>query len=297
VSDEIQFIFRPMTKWPREPTPARKRQRSPFEVDLSKTYRLLRYELKHLKAENPVVQELSVRETEIRIDGLLRAGVRPLFPGVILSFRTPKLGPMQYACDACIDWEDNTRAICLTLERLRLIDRYGCTLRGEQYTGWRALPPPIVTPPPMTVEEAAEYVGKIVGGIERRMLIIDREKFRDAYRTAALKLHPDANGASRNSEWLKLQDAKHVLDRHHEGSKHVRLLRRPHYCLSTRFPRKLAQAPANGANASVISPKPPNQANDIGLPFSFRGRKYPLMQRGSQTQIWIWFLAEKPALG
>ena len=36
-------------------------------------------------------------------------------------------------------------------------------------------------------------------------------------------------------------------------------------------------------------------AKDMGLPSSSSGRKYPLMQRSSQTQIWMWLLAAKPA--
>jgi hypothetical protein len=212
----IDFQFRAMGKWPRSQTPANRRKRSPFAVTLDKTYRLLQCELAHLKAENPVVIQIAVEEYDIRVDGLPRSSANPTFPGVIISFRAAQLGPMEYACDACVDWPDNMRAICLTLERLRLIDIYGCTTRNEQYTGWRALPPPLVTPPPMTVEEAADFIGKIIGGVKRELIVGDRDSFREFYRSAAAKLHPDANGASRNAEWLKLQDAKHVLDRHHQ---------------------------------------------------------------------------------
>lgn len=37
-------------------------------------------------------------------------------------------------------WQANIRAIAKTLEHLRDLDRWGVTKRGEQYTGWKALP-------------------------------------------------------------------------------------------------------------------------------------------------------------
>jgi hypothetical protein len=52
----------------------------------------------------------------------------------------------------------NARAIALGLEALRKVDRYRITKRGEQYTGWSALPP--ATPmgaAKMTADDALEF--------------------------------------------------------------------------------------------------------------------------------------------
>ena len=37
-------------------------------------------------------------------------------------------------------WQANVRAVALTLESLRAVDRYGVSQHGEQYRGWQALP-------------------------------------------------------------------------------------------------------------------------------------------------------------
>ena len=92
------------------------------------------------------------------------------------------------------------------------------TKRGEQYTGWRALPPPLLTPPRMTVEEAAGFIGNEGGGVPFRRVMESADTFRAAYRRTAAVLHPDANGQVHRPEWQMLQDAKAVLERHLEAS-------------------------------------------------------------------------------
>jgi hypothetical protein len=99
---------------------------------------LLERELRALRAKNIVIQA-AVTDQDIRNDGWLRANARPEHPGVILTFDS-RHGPLSYPCDAFNDWQANVRAIALALEALRKVDRYGVTKRGEQYTGWKALP-------------------------------------------------------------------------------------------------------------------------------------------------------------
>ena len=48
-------------------------------------------------------------------------------------------GPLQYATDTFTSWQDNLRAIALSLEALRAVNRYGVSRHGEQYRGWRQL--------------------------------------------------------------------------------------------------------------------------------------------------------------
>jgi hypothetical protein len=49
-----------------------------------------------------------------------------------------KVERLVFATDAYEDWQHNVRAIALTLEALRAVDRYGTT-GGRQYAGFRQL--------------------------------------------------------------------------------------------------------------------------------------------------------------
>lgn len=140
----------PIRQWPGPLTADRRRH--PFRVsrqrswgrgsehgvDWSGTVDLLDRELFQLDAENVVLQ-MAVTDRDIRNDGWIRANARPEHPGVILTFDSMH-GPLSYPCDTFEDWQANVRAIALALEALRKVDRYGVTKRGEQYTGWKAIP-------------------------------------------------------------------------------------------------------------------------------------------------------------
>ena len=110
----------------------------PFDSTYSQTLTLLDRELRHLNADDVVIQ-LALREDQIRLDGMPKAQATPAHPGVKLSFTSP-YGPLVYRTNAFRKWHANLRAIALGLEALRKVDRYGITKRGEQYTGWKALP-------------------------------------------------------------------------------------------------------------------------------------------------------------
>jgi hypothetical protein len=120
---------------------------SPFDSPLSSTLQVLERELRHLEAERIVLQ-VGYREQDLRLDGLPRANSRMLHSAVALSFGS-KWGPLRYETNEFVGryykrggegWEVNLRAIALAMEALRRVDRYGVSKRGEQYTGWRALP-------------------------------------------------------------------------------------------------------------------------------------------------------------
>lgn len=131
-----EYRFRPISTWPGDLT--KHRRTSPFRAGHDVTLRQLGRELEDLRAKDVVV-ELAVREADLRIDGMPRARSRsPEHPGCVLSFDS-KHGPLRYACDAFLHWEDNLRAITLGLESLRRVERYGITKRGEQYAGWKAI--------------------------------------------------------------------------------------------------------------------------------------------------------------
>lgn len=225
----MRLVHRPIEVWPGEPTPAHKRQRSPFttrdtssewswrrkDVPLSDTLELLDRELRALGVRDEAVLQVAVRERDLRLDGQLRADARPEHPGIILNFKS-RHGELSYACDTFTTWQANLRAIAKGLEALRLVDRYGIG-QGRQYTGYRAIG--AGTPMPaaaMTVEDAARFLiehgewGDVSATVDE---ILDAgSDVRAAYfREAAKKLHPDAGG---NPELFKrLVEARDLLEK------------------------------------------------------------------------------------
>jgi hypothetical protein len=166
--------FRPISNWPGGRTDAPGWSR--FKAPWSQTVDLLARELWMLDAERAVL-EIAIEERDLRLDGLPRANARATDPGVILSFDS-KFGPLRYAVDTYHDWQDNVRAIALAMEALRKVDRYGVTKRGEQYTGWRAIP--ASTGNGIYTRDQAEAFVDEYGG---------------SFTAAAKNLHPDRGGS------------------------------------------------------------------------------------------------------
>lgn len=191
------------------------RPNTPFKSEFRATLGVLREELALLKAEVVVVQ-LDVDASQIRVDGSLRAHAQVGHPGVILSFESIH-GPLRYPCDAFdvlwgsrAGWKENLRAIALGLHDLRRLNRYGISQRGEQYTGFSALPPGTTAGAGsvMTVDEARAFMAEHAPG---DWDFTDGYEIGVAYRHAAKTLHPDHGGSS--EAFRRLQDAKAALDR------------------------------------------------------------------------------------
>lgn len=196
----FELQVRPIDQWPKAFT--RDRKRSPFNVGYGTMMTALERELKHMKAKSAVML-MALDEKDIRIDGRPRAGATPRHPGVILVVQTEDRGTLRFPCDTYEHWQVNLRAIGLTLEALRRIDRYGVTTSGEQYTGWKALPPP--NGDHWTKEQAAEFITRFLG----ISTIIAPFEYREAIRRAELKSHPDRGGNA--SDFNKVQQARKLL--------------------------------------------------------------------------------------
>lgn len=207
---------RPLTTWPVSETRGRRRDRfgTGFERTLDDLYR----ELVHLRCQRAVI-ELDITESDIRNDGWPRASARARTPRVVLSLLDSRHGPLRYPCDTYLDWRANLRAIALSLEHLRGVDRHGVTRRGEQYAGWRALSSG--PSEEVTLEEAgavlcqyagdgavaaiAEYTG--ITSEEDRALWIGR--IRSLIRSALRAAHPDTGGSS--EAFHRVMRAREVL--------------------------------------------------------------------------------------
>lgn len=230
---DVRLVWRPITHWPREQTtdrgwsPFRTKEEGSYrrrEIGWPDTQRDLDRELRLLKVREAVVQ-LALTERDIRIDGEIRANAKLSHPGVVVTFTAPGKGVLTFACDKWTTWQANIRGIAKGLEALRLLDRYGITTTGEQYTGWKELPSGVPLsarsePEAMSLEQAARtVVGWISGPHElttnARTAIEDDDYRRYAYRQALKHLHPDVGGDDSDA-FLRLQQAIKMLDENDE---------------------------------------------------------------------------------
>lgn len=198
----MELVFRPIGEWPGQLTQSRKK--APFRASYGNTLRLLDEELRHLGAREVFLQ-VALRTEDIRLDGRPRADAKPMtHPGVILTFDS-RYGPLQYPCDRFLAWEDNLRAIALSLQCLRAVNRYGVTRIGEQYRGWQQLPDKSSGP---SREAAAAFLSRFAANGKKPST---REEIDAAYREGCRQLHPDRGGSE---EWFKdLIEAHETLTR------------------------------------------------------------------------------------
>lgn len=215
---------RPLTTWPGPLTSPHERRRSQFSAPIRNTLAILNRELWHIGAMTSVM-EVAIPPEQFRIDGRPRATARAEHPGVVLSLPKTDLGPLRYATDLFTTWQDNLRAIALGLEALRKVERYGITRRGEQYVGFKALPPGTAlgqashmtidvavrvildeahpgSTPHFLEEQAANWqAGRLVEEIRASLV-----------RRAKANAHPDRHNGDR-SRWDAVEAAVQVLER------------------------------------------------------------------------------------
>jgi hypothetical protein len=205
----MRYEMRPMVAWT-DPETNPRRGSQIFKASWRDTLDLLGDEVGKLGGDLVVVQ-VDVREGDIRLDGMLKANAKVGHPGVAISFES-SFGPLRYATDAherqyryaSLDgWQANVRAIALSLTALRAVDRYGVSRRGEQYTGWKALPASTgVTFP--SADEALRWM-RAQDELEGAELTPTA-----LYRKLARRWHPDAQ-TSDPGEWEKLSNARTLL--------------------------------------------------------------------------------------
>lgn len=163
------------------------------------------------------VLEVPFPKSRIYADGrgVHADATNPRHPGVALSFDIPNVGPVRFACDQykyggaryLRNWQSNLRAITLTLEALRAVDRHGAAKTGQQYRGFAelgtGLPMGPGEAPAMSLDTAARLLAEaacIAFGddwiaAEDLLVADDRASLiRGAYRDASRTAHPDHGG-------------------------------------------------------------------------------------------------------
>lgn len=152
---------------------------SPFSAKWATTRDELHRELHAITAQM-VTLEVDLQPIDFRQDGGPRADRQtPRSPGVRLTFRAAGLegSPLRsFEASTFSTWADNVRALALGLESLRRVDRYGITKHGEQYAGFRALPPGDVD----LVQRGRRIIAEHGGDV----------------RSALRATHPDAGGVA-----------------------------------------------------------------------------------------------------
>ena len=110
---------------------------------------------------------------------------RPPDQGVAVYF-TLERKPKTMARDTYLRIEENMRALTLTIEAMRAIERHGGgQMMSRAFEGFTALPPPMVTPPKRDCWAVLDLLPT------RQVEVI-----RAAYRALAKKRHPDVDGGS-----------------------------------------------------------------------------------------------------
>lgn len=214
---DISNVFDKVTPLSQEPPDGTGRKVSNFSTSLSRTYADLERELRMLGAQKGTrVLELCLPDSRIRQDGFPYANAHPAVPYVAIRFRDREDRDQFWDAFQYRDWRDNLRAIALSLESLRRVDRYGVA-RGRQYAGF--LPPGSEMAvrthrPVMSPQEAAQTLFRVSGGARPSEAILDhRVEFQTALRRARAQAHPDRGGST--EVFHQVQEAAEVLEAHH----------------------------------------------------------------------------------
>lgn len=201
----MKLTVRPLTD--RAWVGAAPREASRFTATWSATLNLLErevYALQRAGMDDPILM-VDVSERDVRLDGQLRADARPFTDAVAIAFESTR-GPLIFRADrydskpwgSKMDrvWQHNVRAIALTLEALRAADRYGATVHGEQYVGYRQIE---AAQPPVSASRARQLLLQVIGD-HTHALDDDRVLVAAARRRA----HPDMPTGSRET-WDEVQ--------------------------------------------------------------------------------------------
>lgn len=171
-------------------TPSHRRREAQFRQELGRARDDLVRELRRLNARDIVIST----NVPTRRDGLPYADMRePSDPGVAVYFNRRRAAPIGaewrpyvIACDSYRKVKWNLRAVGVTVESLRAIERHGSSAMMEQaFAGFAALPPGA------SADEPVIEPWWVVLGVHRAAT---PEEVRRAYVALARTHHPDVGG-------------------------------------------------------------------------------------------------------
>lgn len=177
---------------------------APFKAEWSRTMDDLNRELRQIGA-TAVALQVDIPLSKFRIDGLPRSTAVADSDAIVLSIGASKVGPLMFPCDTFIGWRANLRAVALSMEALRMVDRYGVTKHAEQYQGWKQLGTGSGEPAShLTRFEAQRILLDACGGDS------EHDSEAECYRAARLASHPDKHAGDR-TVWDLVEQAGRVL--------------------------------------------------------------------------------------
>lgn len=197
----LNIQIRPILKWPGEenkyPT------YSQFKVGYRDTLTQFEKEIEMIGGDpSSITIEMRINAHQLTLDGTrLRADAKPDKPGIIVSFNRYKskivegktvtsVQTLSYPCDAFNTWQDNLRAVVLSLESLRRVERYG-VFKYDDIVNRLALPS--AEGSVGTRESAAEFLEKH-SAVSAKEILFSETARASAYRKAAFTTHPDRGG-------------------------------------------------------------------------------------------------------
>lgn len=232
----MDFKFESLDRWPYA---GKGDKKATFKTNYNRTLAQLRTELARANARAPIIQSGHLGE-DIRFDGLPRVNARkPRFPGVCLVFEkwTPtgqrneqgqmlgRYQTLEFPCATYDHWEDNLRAIVLTLEALRAVARYGVSGTGaegagrteeaKQYEGFARKKVEAQTGTPangsMSREAAAAVLAACAQGgwSAASLMTASAEEVKHCYQQAAKNEHPDVGGS--HETFVRVNEAYKVM--------------------------------------------------------------------------------------
>lgn len=178
--------------WPR--TQRWEQKIGPNKMPSSRIRQLLAYELKKLGANDIVLST----NMQVRRDGIPYAGQRePSDPGVVLYFKKDGQN-IALPCDRWRTVDANLRAIGMTVEAMRGIERWGTKQMVDRaFTGYAQLP-----------EHASETKGvRSWNEVLQVSAEADDDIVKAAYRKLAAKYHPDNAETGDIKKFLEVQHA------------------------------------------------------------------------------------------
>lgn len=165
---------------------------------------LLMSELRKMNVDDYVISS----NLAVRRDGLPYAGqARPDDPGVVLYFKRKGVD-IAIACDAWATVDANLRAIGMTIEAIRGMERWGTEeMVDRAFTGFKALPETAIVTP---------YMARPWHEVLEVSPTASMEVIRAAYKQMLQKAHPDKGGDT--ATFMAVQEAyKQAKELHHEA--------------------------------------------------------------------------------
>jgi len=186
-------------------TPAHKRQRSKYRITLADARDEALTHVRLLGGRAVIISS----NVPVRRDGLMYANSpEPQDPGVAIYWTDRQNKQRVIACDAWRTLRENVRAVALTLEALRQLERTQCTQILERaYQGFAALPADTSVRPKRAWWDV---LGLSLTRFRRNGPNapdgILRDDIEAAYRQLTKERHPDAGGS--NEQMAELNQAR-----------------------------------------------------------------------------------------